>query len=254
MNIYGLQFDIAWENREENFRRVNERLAAKNVVAGSLIVLPEMFATGFSFDATQAIEDIGGETDAFLSVLAKQTECFVVGGLAVRNPDGTCHNTARVFSPQGILVTSYLKQRPFSLGGELKHFTSGDQPFSFSWNGITVCPMICYDLRFPELFRAAVKRFQPELFVVIASWPVKRIHHWTRLLQARAIENQCYVIGVNRIGKDPNHEYNGHSMIVDFHGETVESASSNDVLIEGKLDIPSLREYRTALPFLNDMR
>jgi omega-amidase len=254
MNIYGLQFDMAWEDRKENFRRVSDHLSRKPIVPGSLIVLPEMFATGFSFDAIRAIEDIGGETDAFLSEISKRAQCTVVGGLAVRNADGTCNNTARVFGPAGALLASYRKQRPFSLGGELAHFTSGEQPVSFDWNGITVCPLICYDLRFPELFREATRRFKPELFVVIASWPVKRIHHWTRLLQARAIENQCFVAGVNRTGVDPNHPYNGQSAIVDYHGEIISAAGDKDGLMEGALDLPALKEYRAALPFLNDMR
>jgi omega-amidase len=116
-----------------------------------------------------------------------------------------------------------------------------------------VSPFVCYDLRFPELFRDAARKSRPELFVVIANFPKKRIQHWTRLLQARAIENQAYVMGVNRIGTDPYYEYSGDSIIVDPDGEILANAGSEERYISAELDLAKLTKYRSGLPFLNDM-
>ena len=118
----------------------------------------------------------------------------------------------------------------------------------------TVSPFICYDLRFPEIFRTAAASHRPELYVVIANWPEKRILHWVRLLQARAIENQAYVVGVNRIGTDPYYHYPGRSLILDPHGEIVADAGADEGVLRACLDLASLRKYREGLPFLKDMR
>ena len=117
-----------------------------------------------------------------------------------------------------------------------------------------VSPFVCYDLRFPELFRAAAAEHKSELFVVLANWPDARIHHWTRLLQARAIENQAYVVGVNRIGADPNCSYAGHSLIIDPHGNILAAAGGREGAISERLDLVSLRAYRQAWPFLSDLK
>jgi predicted amidohydrolase len=117
-----------------------------------------------------------------------------------------------------------------------------------------VSPFICYDLRFPELFRTIAASQKPELFLVIANWPEKRILHWIRLLQARAIENQAYVVGVNRIGRDPYYTYTGRSLIIDFNGEIVKDAGEAEGFIEAELDLETLRKYRQGLPFLEDMK
>jgi len=143
--------------------------------------------------------------------------------------------------------------RPFSLSGEGTHYQAGQKPATFRWHDCTVAPFICYDLRFPELFREAALTHKPELYVVIANWPDKRILHWVRLLQARAIENQAYVVGVNRVGSDPSYVYNGRSVIVDYNGEIVSDAGSNEGIIQARLDLEALRKYRQGLPFLQDL-
>jgi predicted amidohydrolase len=117
-----------------------------------------------------------------------------------------------------------------------------------------VSPFVCYDLRFPELFRQVIAMQQPEVFVVIASWPEKRILHWVRLLQARAIENQAYVIGVNRVGNDPYYHYTGRSVIVDFNGEILADAGEAEGWISARLELSTLRKYREGLPFLKDIK
>ena len=124
----------------------------------------------------------------------------------------------------------------------------------FKWNDCVISPFICYDLRFPEIFREAVAAHRPELFVVIANFPEKRIGHWVPLLQARAIENQAYVVGVNRVGKDPHYTYGGRSLIIDPHGEILADADAREGFISAQLDLAGLRKYREGLPFLDDLK
>jgi predicted amidohydrolase len=144
--------------------------------------------------------------------------------------------------------------RPFRPGGEAQHYAAGERPITFRWGDCVVAPFICYDLRFPELFRQVTGTDRPELFVVIASWPEKRVIHWVRLLQARAIENQAYVIGVNRVGTDPFYAYSGRSLIVDYNGEILADAGQKEGFIGATLEFESLRKYRQGLPFLDDLK
>src|SRR5207245_1021515 len=120
----------------------------------------------------------------------KQFGVFLIGGAAMQGRDGRARNKALVFSPSGELLAFYAKMQPFTLGGEAEHYVAGERPVTFRWGEAVVSPFICYDLRFPEIFREAAATHRPEFFVVIASWPEKRIHHWSALLKARAIENQ----------------------------------------------------------------
>jgi predicted amidohydrolase len=220
---------------------------------GSLVVLPEMFATGFSMNTEAIAEVYGGETESFLAGLARDFGVYVVGGAAMRAKDGRSRNKALCFSPEGKLIAWYAKMRPFAPGGEAQHYTAGEGTTVFQWGDCNVSPFVCYDLRFPELFREAAASHRPELFVVIASWPTKRIHHWTRLLQGRAIENQAYVIGINRIGTDPHYEYSGQSAIVDSDGNLIAEAGNRQTCIQADLDLTNLRKYRSGLPFLQDL-
>ncbi|MGH7973371.1 MAG: nitrilase-related carbon-nitrogen hydrolase, partial [Limisphaerales bacterium] len=134
------------------------------------------------------------------------------------------------------------------------HYTAGEKPVVLNCHDCAFSPFVCYDLRFPELFRQATAARRPELFVVIANWPEKRLQHWVRLLQARAIENQAYVLGVNRVGRDPYYQYTGRSLVVDFNGELIADAGNGEGWAQATLDIPVLRKYREGLPFLDDMR
>jgi omega-amidase len=254
LNIVGLQFDIAWENKPANFSTVRRLLTQASPQRDSLVVLPEMFATGFSMNVDAVAESYGGETEQFLSSTAKQYGIYLVAGAPMRARDGRARNKALVFSPSGELFAFYAKMRPFTPGGEKDHYVAGDHSVTFQWNQINVSPFVCYDLRFPELFREAAAAHRPESFVVIASWPDKRIHHWVALLQARAIENQAYVIGVNRIGNDPYYNYSGRSLIVDPLGTILADAGTAEGFISAQLDLPNLRKYREGLPFLDDLK
>ncbi len=245
MKILAIQFDIAWEDREANFVKVEQLLAEAKPEPNTLVVLPEMFATGFSM-SPEASEAENGPITAFLSRLAKQWQVTLLGGAAIAEK-----NRALIFSPDGSRLADYTKQKPFVVGGEV--YEAGSAPLVFPWEGIQVAPFICYDLRFPEVWRTAAKRWRPELYIDIASWPSARAHHWVRLLQARAIENQAYVLGVNRCGTDPYFTFPGRTMLVDWHGEIVADAGSEEGILSASLDLPALREYRSQLRFLDDM-
>jgi predicted amidohydrolase len=254
VEVIGLQFDIAWEDKATNFKTVRRLLTDAAPEKDSVVVLPEMFATGFSMNVQAIAESPGGETEQFLSETAKEFGICLIGGAAMRGRDGRARNKALVFSSAGEFLAFYAKMQPFAPGGEAEKYVAGDRPVTFRWADAVISPFICYDLRFPEIFREAAAAHQPELFLVIASWPEKRINHWAALLRARAIENQAYVIGVNRIGKDPHYAYNGQAQIVDPHGEVLGSAGDKECCIRARLDLANLRKYREGLPFLADMR
>lgn len=245
MKVLVLQFDIAWEDREANFAKVEKMLAEASPEPNTLVVLPEMFATGFSMNI-EATEPEGGPIATFLQETAKRWQITLVGGVAING-----HNRALVFAPSGTRIADYTKIKPFRAGGEI--YQAGTEAVIFPWQGIHVAPFICYDLRFPEVWRSAAKKWKPELYLDIASWPSARVHHWVRLLQARAIENQAYVLGVNRCGTDPYFSFPGRSMLVDWHGEILADAGSEEGTLSASLDLPALRAYREQLRFLDDM-
>jgi predicted amidohydrolase len=254
VNVIALQLDIAWENKQVNFEKVRRLLTDAAPAKDSFVVLPEMFATGFTMNTEAMAETYGDETEQFLARTAKEFGVFLLAGAALRGRDGKARNKALAFSPAGELIAFYAKMRPFTPGGEADHYVAGERAVAFRWNACTVSPFVCYDLRFPEIFREAAAAHRPELFAVIANWPVKRILHWVRLLQARAIENQAYVVGVNRAGNDPFYAYGGRSLFVDPQGEILADAGEREGFIQAKLDLPNLRKYREGLPFLADLR
>lgn len=254
VNVAALQFNLAWEDKPANFAKVRNLLTSHRPPPGSLVALPEMFATGFSMNTAAIAELSDGPTSQVLSALAREFQVCLVAGAARRASDGKARNQALVFAPDGQLLAAYAKMRLFSPGKEADHYAAGEQPVVFSWGGCQVAPLICYDLRFPELFRAAAARHRPELFIVIANWPEKRTHHWVRLLQARAVENQAFVLAVNRIGSDPFNSYGGRSLVIDPQGEILADAGNAETCLQARLDLTGLREYRQGLPFLDDLR
>jgi omega-amidase len=253
MRIYCCQTNIEWENKEANFAHVQALLGSQPIERESLVLLPEMFATGFSMNIPGIAEDQRSPTEQFLAETARQKGVFLMGGIVAEGKHGCGRNEAVLFSPQGQLVVRYCKLQPFTLGGESDNYNPGERVVVASWRGFSLSPFVCYDLRFPELFRAAVRR-GANLFTVIANWPVARIQHWVTLLQARAIENQAYVAGVNRCGQDPKLKYNGRSLIVNPRGEIIADARDGEGLISADLDLEQLSAYRKELPFLKDMR
>lgn len=278
MNVACFQFDIAWENKSANYAKVVSLLRAANIPRGSLVLLPEMFACGFSMNVPAIVEEQGGGTEQFLASTAREFGIYLLGGVVVRGAGVSREsrverrerelypstldsrpstflgrNECVTFSPEGKLLARYCKMQPFTLGGEASCYEAGERPTVFSCGEISVAPFICYDLRFPEVSRAAASK-RPHLMTFVANWPNTRLHHWPRLLQARAIENQCYVAGVNRIGNDPRYQHSGRTMIIDPHGEILADAGSAECVIQAKIDPRWLAEYHKAFPALDDMR
>lgn len=251
LNIHAVQLDPVWEDKAANFIKVRTLLASQPPVRGSLIILPEMFATGFSCDVAKTLEPISGETEHFLRELAHEHDCAVLGGVVTPGKDGRGRNQALVIAPDGSELARYTKQQPFSLGGEADVHERGQAPVVFEWSGLKIAPLICYDLRFPELARAAIM-LGAEVLVYIAAWPVKRHHHWISLLQARAIENQACVIGVNRTGTDPHFSYNGRSLVVDPHGIIIADAGEREHTLHAAVDAEVIRDWRAQFPALRD--
>ncbi len=253
MRVVACQWDIAWEDKAANHSRVGDLLAAACLQRGSLVVLPEMFATGFSMNVAGITDSGFGETQRFLAETATRLGVYLLGGLVTGEVDGEGRNEAVLYSPEGQDVGRYCKIHPYSLAAEGEHFIGGEDVVLLACNESVLAPFICYDLRFPEVFRTAAAR-GATLFCVIASWPAARSDHWHTLLRARAIENQAYVVGVNRCGADPAARYAGGSAIFSPRGAVLAQAGAEEGTIAADLDLIALQDYRRAFPSLADMR
>ena len=255
MQVACCQVDTVWQDKAASHARVTDLLDQAPLETGALVVLPEYFATSFSLDVATIAEGAQRESETFLAQTAKRLGVYLVGGVVNAGsgdpPRG--RNELVAFDSAGELVTRYCKLHPFSFGGEPEHYESGDSIASFTWQTMTVAPFICYDLRFPEVFRQVVRR-GVQLFVVIANWPAARREHWMALARARAIENQAYVVAVNRCGADPNYTYGGDSRIIDPQGEVLSDAGDRECVITAQVDPQVLVEYRKQFPALHDMR
>jgi len=252
MNLFAVQLDCVWEDKPANHARGRALLARTPPAPGSLVVLPETFATGFSLNTAVTRQGEPPEDEQFLASLARELQATVVGGVIGGRAGETPRNEAVAFAPDGALLARYAKIQPFSGGGETACHAAGREIVTFPWAGFTVAPFVCYDLRFPELFRAAVRR-GANLFVVIAQWPVKRERHWLALLQARAIENLAYVVGVNRVGRDPQFLYSGRSVVVDPHGFIIADAGERECVLAAALERDVVESWRREFPPLRDM-
>lgn len=254
MHVVMVQLNMAWEDKPQNHRQVRELLKQAKPTSGSLVILPEMFETGFSMNlaATAQTEERGGE--GLLKELAADYDCAVMGGVASPiSEQGKSCNEAVVFSPNGQELARYQKQQPFTLSGEEKCYPAGNKTCVFEWQGVRIAPFICYDLRFPERFRPAVQA-GAELITLIACWPQKRSEHWVRLLQARAIENLAAVVGVNRCGEEPGLQFDGRSSAFDHMGNGLVEADAQQQVLSVDFDIESLRKWRNSFPALRDMQ
>lgn len=252
MKVYCCQLDIVWEDKRANYEKVRSLVTAARPESGSLLVLPEMFSTGFSMNVQAVAEEATPGTDAFLRQLARDCGVYIQAGLVTRGANGRGLNQALILSPEGRELARYNKIHPFTLGGESANYDRGTEIRIFEWQGLKVCPFICYDLRFPEIFRSAV-RAGAEMFVVIADWPSRREQHWVTLLQARAIENLAYVVGVNRSGADPYYPYPGRSLVADPQGRIVVDAGGREGIVSAEVDPEIVRAWRRDFPALQDM-
>ena len=252
MIVAGFQMDIVWENPEANFKKV--RAATKSLVAGpagrpKLLVLPEMFATGFSMNASKVAE-WAPKTRAFLADLASTFGLAVLGGFAEEG-DTLPANACALFDSNGQEILHFRKLHPFSLAKEDRFYQAGATIGTTQVAGTRVTPFICYDLRFPEPFRPAAEG--TDLYCVVANWPAKRREAWSTLLRARAIENQAYVLGVNRVGEASGEPHAGDSVLVDPMGKIVgEVPSFKEGWVVGTVEPREVVKTRRKLSFLKD--
>lgn len=244
-----IQTDIVWEKKENNFRLLHEKLQALRGTT-EIVVLPEMFSTGFSMQSERLAEPAAGKTMTLLRRWATEYQLALCGSyMAAEN--GHYYNRGFFLTPEGETYF-YDKHHLFRMGRESRHFTPGDKQTVFSYRGWNLCLLICYDLRFPVWSRNVDNAY--DLLIYVANWPEERRQAWDTLLRARAIENQCYVCGVNRIGTDGYHlYYNGGSCLCSPQGETIVSVPDH---LEGNatatLSLTALNQTRASFPVWKD--
>ncbi len=250
-----IQTDLVWENAEQNRIFFTEKMNAISSPI-DLIVLPEMFTTGFSMDPAEIAETMEGKTILWLIALAKEKNIAITGSLIIKKSpkgeksDPSYYNRLVFVFPTGEVET-YDKRHTFTLAGEDKVYTAGNKKLIVNYRGWKICPLICYDLRFPIWARNTENY---DLLIYVANWPKPRINAWNTLLKARAIENMSYCIGVNRVGLDINgYEYTGNSAIYDSLGEEISTIKSNEITTEIiTLNKGDLLKTREKFLFLDD--
>ena len=252
MRIALLQMDLAWEDVEENHLRARRRLEAARAEGARLALLPEMFSTGFSMKADQIAQAPGGPSETFLREAARELSLWILASVPEAG-EPRPRNMALLVSPGGE-VTRYAKIHPFTYGGEDRVYAGGDRVVTAEVEGVRVTPFVCYDLRFPEPFRLAAA--ETDLFAVVANWPDARRDTWRTLLRARAIENLCYVAGVNRAGEGGGLRYAGDSALISPWGEVLvdDEGSEGERVLIGEVDPDRVRETRKSFPALLDRR
>ena len=252
MQVHLMQYAIVRGQAEENRRSVTR--LCKTIASGGLLVLPEMFSTGFLTEAKD-LDSLGRELlqqdHDFLSHLAKEKGIWILGSSIAF---GTAfQNRSLCFNPQGECVSQYDKIHPFSLGKESETFVGGNSIVTQRIEEFILQPIICYDLRFPELFRKGIE-LGINLFVVQANWPSMRQMHWETLLRARAIENQAFVIGVNCIGKQGSMDYVGGSCVISPKGEILVDVKSQEGLFSLEINFKAVQTWRRQFPALADRK
>ena len=252
MKIAALQMDLAWHDRAANFKKAQTMAAEAKAAGADLIILPETFATGFSMEPAFTAEDLDGPTPSFLRSLARDMKTAVIGGFVLKQSGSKPHNVALAVDRRGADLALYAKIHLIGILGETDAHAPGSRPMVFQWEGVRIGCFICYDLRFPELFAPLAE--QCDLMVVMASWPEIRQKHWDLLLQARAIENQCFLVGVNRVGQGGGYSFRGGSAVIDPLGEILAHGADGETPVMATIDPAQTAKVRTTLPFLKDRR
>jgi len=248
LNIVAIQANLTWVNPEKN-RLYFEQVINKLTSNTNLVVLPEMFSTGFTMKPSSVSETMNGTTVSWMINMAKTYDIGIIGSMVIQE-NNQYFNRAIFVHPSGHLEI-YDKRHLFSLAGEDRQYTPGTNRIVIQFKGWRICPFICYDLRFPVWSRNTDNY---DLLLFMANWPIPRIDAWDTLLKARAIENMSYCIGVNRIGEDENgYQYNGHTSAYNFLGEKVAStAEGKEDVLHCEISKTKLDEFRQKLNFLKD--
>ena len=253
MRAHLVQMKIAWEDRDANIAHVDALLEGKTS-PGDLVVLPELFDSGFSLNV-ETTHDANNATAGAIEALARRLQVTVHGSRTILGCDGKGRNQAYIAGPDGCTLAVYDKVHPFSFGREPEQFTGGNEIMTYVWSSggesLRICPAVCYDLRFPELFRAGLAQ-GAQCFVLGANWPSARTAHWRALLIARAIENQAFVLGVNRAGPDPHLEYDGASMAIGPKGEILLEMGPEEGVGSVEIDPAALEAWRAQFPAWKD--
>lgn len=257
LTVAGVQSDLAWEDPATNHARLAPRVAAAAAGGADLVLLPEMFPCGFSMNTEATGEPVDGPSTQFLVEQAGTTGAWVGGSLPERRPgEDRPYNTFVLAGPDGT-VHRYAKIHPFTYAGEDEHFAAGDQLVTVTVGQVRCSLFVCFDLRFADEFWQLAD--DTDCFLVPANWPAARREHWTALLQARAIENQAYVVGVNRVGDGRRRDggplpYAGDSMVIDPLGRVLVRAAEVETTIVADVDPDVVADVRGQFPFLRDRR
>ena len=256
LRVAALQHDIVWNDREANFARLAPMIAAAVGAGAGLVLCTETFSTGFAVDEADLGEPEGGPSSSFLAAQAADPRRVGRRDLpraarVVADHDPRPYNSFVLAGPDGT-VHRYRKIHPFTFGGEDKSFRAGSELSTVEIGGLRVSPLVCYDLRFADEFWGLAET--TDVYLVPANWPEKRRLHWQVLLQARAIENQAYVVGVNRVGEGGRLSYCGDSRIVDPAGELLATAAGGETMLLADLSAERVAEVRDRFRFLQDRR
>ncbi len=245
LDIYFIQTNLVWENSIANITRLNWHIQQAH--DESLVVLPEMFATGFTMNPEIQAQTMDGEAVEWMKIASANK--LVCGSLAIEENGKYYNRFLAVY--KGEIVHQYNKNHLFSYGNEHGHYEAGTISETFEYHGWKIAPFICYDLRFPEQMRNLVGA---DLMIFVANWPAARMKAWNTLLAARAIENQCYVLGVNRVGEDGNGvKHSGHSQLIDYSGEQkVAPIENREQLVHVVIEKSPMLQFRERFPFLKD--
>ncbi len=248
------QLSVAFGQPATNFARVAAAVETAALQGASVVVLPEMWNTGYALNQLATLADPAGQqTKQLLTTLARQHQLGIVGGSVATARHGEFFNTSYVVDDTGRVIGTYDKVHLFGLMKEDQYLSAGKTTNRFELQQVPSAGFICYDLRFPEWMRT-LGTTGVDVMYFVAQWPATRIQQWRRLLQARAIENQCFVVGVNRVGDDPDNHYNGHSLVIDPLGEVIADAGEAEQVQIVTLDLAQLQTVRGPIPVFADRR
>ncbi|MFX3624091.1 MAG: carbon-nitrogen family hydrolase [Ectobacillus sp.] len=254
MKVACLQLDVAFGDVEANVANASKAIEAAMIEAPDVIVLPELWTTGYDLTRLNVLADIEGSfSKRILSDWAKQYKVNIVGGSIPKQTAQGITNTMYMFDRSGVQSGEYSKVHLFQLMDEHKYLIAGNEPGHFVVDNVACAGLICYDIRFPEWVRTHTTAGADVLFIV-AEWPLPRVVHWRTLLQARAIENQCYIVACNRTGSDPNNLFAGHSIVIDPWGEIVAESGEEPGQLVATLNLEKMAEVRKGIPVFADRR
>jgi omega-amidase len=239
------EYDTGWHDPHQSLIRAWELAQQAQAAGADLLVLPEMCTTGFTMDVENFAEPDNGPSASALAALAADHHLSLIAGLSMRRK-GRNLNSALAFAPDGSLIACYDKQRLFGYARETEVYSAGAGPCVIQLGGLSLALFVCFDLRFPELFREVGPKV--DAFILIANWPSERQRHWEVLTQARAIENQCYVVAVNRTGEGDRLKYSGGSAIFDPWGERCDKPAPKSSLRIGEISRSAVAKVRKAFP------